>query len=932
MLPHLPSVEGLSKTVPATAANRMYGSPKERKLGKAAVSTWLMHSRDAGNVGYSLPTSPGLSKIFDLAGLRLSTASPSLLRPLLNGAVKWQDDDKALYGSNHHIRTSGYESEVDFPSPQAQKFTRPTRTADWGQPESDTRLGWPSRTSMSMPLPVGRLAAQTEGLDDLDGHMLFREFKKKVESARQSASEPGLRFEPTEGGLGGDGASATSSARGPAPALDTEGVVSKIEKKTEERKGPRPFPDSLNERYEYFLEISGTTAWSRLNEFMPAKKMPFDIVEEEHVFSEMLERAICMVEERIPGCGAVLRESFEWFVQVPIDKVMLARREQWRRPHRDAFNALESQVQDFSKNAENAQLAAVQAVENSQRAMFKAKEASERAALAEKAQRQTDVALKTTQKSAAQRLEEATIAQERTNKQAADIIHVRKDLEDRLRDLHKEQRLRKQADEKREELLARIEALEEENLNYVKQLKGTRAAKRAKKIAMRNKILLSEVNKYETMAKNLIGMVEKEKTRVKGGKEGEVPLRIKLDRALKESEAEDEKLTNDGGVPTLTNQASTLQKYVQPSSEFTKKVVGVTSDHEAAIGEIQRMVDGFNMADELPDSDSDGDIAEIEQLKKDNDFLLEKQFNYQQAIKVRDQELLQRRDALDVLKESLSVYEKIQKDLESKITTIREDANRKVWTMENELEHMRATMQEIKMREQDYKEQIRSLAKDVAARDKEITQFEMKTAQFKNKIESLTKENEAAQKKVSELTSKVDDMKIEMQQLKDENRAMHSKLKEFETKIHDLEVELAVERETVKKLHGEAIEYKRQIKLLEEHARQHAAEMLALKETSLKAAQEAKLREEKLQRETKELETKLVKQEREFKAKLDEANTAKQVSNCNLSSAFFGDVPLDSIRGSRPLLKSCVVGFRLHASKVGCLDTSSPCHHKTSRI
>jgi hypothetical protein len=66
-------------------------------------------------------------------------------------------------------------------------------------------------------------------------------------------------------------------------------------------------------------------------------------------------------------------------------------------------------------------------------------------------------------------------------------------------------------------------------------------------------------------------MVEKEKTRVKGGKEGEVPLRIKLDRALKESEAQDEKLTNDGGVPTLTNQASTLQKYVQPSSEFSKR-------------------------------------------------------------------------------------------------------------------------------------------------------------------------------------------------------------------------------------------------------------------------------------------------------------------------------------------------------------------------
>lgn len=70
----------------------------------------------------------------------------------------------------------------------------------------------------------------------------------------------------------------------------------------EQRKGPRPLPDTLQERYDYFLELSGTAAWSRIDDkVFGAKNLPFDVVDEEQVYSDMLERAISMVEGRIPG-------------------------------------------------------------------------------------------------------------------------------------------------------------------------------------------------------------------------------------------------------------------------------------------------------------------------------------------------------------------------------------------------------------------------------------------------------------------------------------------------------------------------------------------------------------------------------------------------------------------------------------------------------
>jgi hypothetical protein len=98
-------------------------------------------------------------------------------------------------------------------------------------------------------------------------------------------------------------ASPTDSARGDqAGGLDPNEVASEIEHVIEQRKGPRPLPDNLQGRYEYFLELSGTAAWSRIDDkFSGAKNLPFDVVDEEQVYSDMLERAISMVEGRIPG-------------------------------------------------------------------------------------------------------------------------------------------------------------------------------------------------------------------------------------------------------------------------------------------------------------------------------------------------------------------------------------------------------------------------------------------------------------------------------------------------------------------------------------------------------------------------------------------------------------------------------------------------------
>ena len=572
---------------------------------------------------------------------------------------------------------------------------------------------------------------------------------------------------------------------------------------------------------------------------------------------------------RLLRCGAVLRSSFEWFVQVPVDKVMLARRDQWRRPHRDSFNILEDKVTRLTQDAADARQAAIGATEASESALSQVKVSSDRASVAEKAQRMLEVQLKTSIKASAQRLEEVTVAQSITARQAADMIQVRTDYEKALRELSSEQRKRKNSDETREKLETRVAQLEKEVNAYIKQLKGTRAAKRAKKIEMRNKILLGNVDKYEQKYRKFEGALLKEDKRVTEG----IGLGKKLERGMSTAQQEDREMATKpaSGGPTVKSETTVLTNYVEVSRDFAGEIIEAAQDDDTCIDEMEKLIEGFNMADQLPDSDSDGEAAEIEQLKKDNDFLMESKFNNQHMIDTLKRELGLRQETITRLESDLRKYDDWKKKVEMEVTKIKEDANRKIRVVEEEMEKMKSTMNEMKMREQAFKDEIRKLEKDVAARDKEISQFEMKMQQFKNKIEKLENENEQKAQKIANLEHTVENLKADMQSLKEENKSMKNEINSLNTRIHDLEAELAVERETVAKLRDDIKELERQIKLHEERAREHAAELKRVKEAAEKAAEEARQREQKLLREKKELEDKIVKMTREFKAKLAEA-------------------------------------------------------------
>ena len=438
--------------------------------GNATLSTGLMQARASGNVTQALPTTPGLSKHFDLDGLRSGTSSPSLLRPLLSSVAHWQDDDKALYGGEHYSWNSGYDSELEYSPAKRQQTVPPSREngARWGL-ESDTRFGWPTRSGAGSPMQPSVRRFELD--EDWDGRILQREFQAKVAQARRGSSNPEFRFEPAEGGLGGDAASAASSPREFAPGLDLESVTTKVEKVIADRTGPRAFPADLKGKHQYFLETSGSV-WPWLDDDTSSKNMPFDLVEEVQVYTDMLERAISMVEGRIPGCGAVLRKSFQWFVQVPVDKVMLARRDHWRRPHRDAFQELEDKAEKLANDARNAQNAAINAEKNSHEALTQVKESSEKEKAAVKAHRSIEVELRTTQKSAATRLEEATVAKAYSNKQSENMVALRTDYEKTLRELAKEERLRTTADASNVRLTARVEDLEAQVLLAKREKRG----------------------------------------------------------------------------------------------------------------------------------------------------------------------------------------------------------------------------------------------------------------------------------------------------------------------------------------------------------------------------------------------------------------------------------------------------------------------------
>ena len=830
----------------------------------ATLSSGLMHERATRTVGHALPTPAGLSRHFDFDGLRSSGSGGLLLRPLLNSGADWHDDDRALYGRSGRTQRAWhqaeYEAETELSSPSYQQRGHGPKMY---LAESDTRLSWPRRSSPGAggfpPLQTFGEMSQAAEDDDWDGRALHREFQHQIAAAREHASNPEMRFEPAEGGMGGEAASADDPPSNDCAREGRKGAFSGQEidlaavsakmNDLKASKGPRTIPDSLKERYDYFLEMSDGAAWSRLDD-VNAKTMSFDMVEEERVFSEMLERAISMAESRIPGCGAVLRASFEWFAQVPADKVMLARKDRWRRPHRDAFNDLESRLQRLTEELAQAQRAADEADAKVQAQATQAKQSAERAALAEKALRSMEIELRETIKVAAKRLEEATVAQQRSQQQTKDFSTKSAQHEKDLRELEREQRIREGMQEENSNLKTKVEELEQQVNAFVMQLKGKRSAKRATKIEMRNKIVLAEVQKYSTKHRVFSGRVDKERARILPG------LGKSISRSMEMAQKEDreaESLNGPGSGTTVKNETETLIGYTKQSQEFAQSALVAITDHDVCINDLAELMKGFEMADQQQDSDSDGEFAELEQLKEDNDLLLNKVANKDRLLEVKDKELILRQESIDRLSEGLREYEVWKENVDNEVERIKNEAEKKVYALEQQLEDMRETVKEVKKKEQEYKDTIREQEKVVAKQEKEISQFEMKLSQFKKKVETQEQELEAKAQKIGVLESKIEEMKADLQGLKDEIKENTKKLKEQATMMNELKV---------------ALEQQQQIN-------QQISEKLRLEEERFRALmkefESAKASAEKAAKEKKEALDKLMSVERECKAKLVEA-------------------------------------------------------------
>ena len=117
--------------------------------------------------------------------------------------------------------------------------------------------------------------------------------------------------------------------------------------------------------------------------------------------------------------------------------------------------------------------------------------------------------------------------------------------------------------------------------DYVRQLKGTRAAKRAQKIEMRNKILLSNLSKVESKQRGFSSKVEQEGERLHGGP----GLEGKVARSMAEALEQDHKIAAQpaSGGATVRTEAETLVKYAQKSGEFAQDSVAAVVDHDKCI-------------------------------------------------------------------------------------------------------------------------------------------------------------------------------------------------------------------------------------------------------------------------------------------------------------------------------------------------------------
>lgn len=455
-----------------------------------------------------------------------------------------------------------------------------------------------------------------------------------------------------------------------------------------------------------------------------------DVTAEEGLYSEVLSRISADVSKLLPAHADLLKSILEWYVETPVDRLMQARKEKWRRPHREAFEMLETEVYNSQRLAESSQVAERRVRNDNRDLQREMDELNERYRENLSRTESLQAELNSTLKSSADHAGEARVLRELSNSQGSSLVELRNNLEKALKDLIKEQKDKKGVEDKAKIQRDTIARLEGEILKLRPTTPNREHVRRYRK---RNKEILESIK-----------VVQDEQRRAS-----------KLQADKKEDAADlmhqiQTEQANAYNRPDQAKQLFALETIAHNLKDFSDMAAQSDRDRTVAIARVGELVSLLQNADPFSDSDTDEDAPPQEEEDKEEHVIQDpallrvKCKGLEQHIQLKDSEILIKIGEADLYKREMASIQDIRRQIEEQgqkvvdeLTKLKADSKKKQEDMLKKIDALEMKNSEVSAKLDIKTLDVMDLRKEKKMMEAQMSTLNLEAGAYKTKIESL---------------------------------------------------------------------------------------------------------------------------------------------------------------------------------------------------
>lgn len=544
-----------------------------------------------------------------------------------------------------------------------------------------------------------------------------------------------------------------------------------------------------------------------------------DITAEEGLYSELLSRISADVSKILPGHSEVLQSVLEWYVDAPVDRLMQARKERWRRPHSEAFEMLETEVYNSQKLAESSQGAErrIRAENKELQRALDALNEKYRESLNDIDRLNSELNGSLT--SSGVHAQEARVLRELTTSQGKSLVQSRSEMEKALKDVIKEQKARKSWEDEAKIMQDTITRLENEIVKLRPQTPNRDSVRRYRK---RNREIVESIKVVQEEQRKTSRMQAEEKERA-----SDMMALLEIDQKSAYGRKDKDQ----------TEYLFAIESFAHNLKDYSEQAAIAERDRTVSMAKVGELISLLQNADPFSDSDSDEDAPNVEEPEDDEEIIQDpallriKCKGLEQHLQLKDEEIRVKIGEADTIKREVAMIQNIRQVIEESHNKVKDELSKLQVESKKKQADLQKKIDEIGMKNSEIGAKLEIKTKEVAEllREKKISEAQMST---------LNLEAGAYKTKLESLEINLKDMALFVEQAKAEKAEMESRMAELQSAAGDGEMKIYEATQAKAQALSQAEEAKAQVAQLQSVNEELSAERKELQAAKVALSQE----------------------------------------------------------------------------------------------